>query len=752
MNFFLNSYNMKTIAVTAFAVVFALCVTNAPSAFAETNDLYADIYLPSSIVDNSNDWHYYNGVDFAKKFAAYIVTVDEPYAVSQQMALDIADIRDELKSVYDATTVYHANGTQTYENFSSQLEYGAMANNIVYPQQLVLKMDNGMSFEAAVENLPKGATWHTPRTIPTDQTVIISHLVWSESVTTPVLSMTITPDSVSVGDTLSVVIEVDPIIPNQGLQLITTDGSDSVVDSKNLYPTGGKFVTKIYPHSSWVNGIFTINATYYGGNTSETFQLVTESEPTIPHGEFTLPMGGQENGDGVSAGNHQAFYDEGTANAVIDFTYHQGNYPLKNYKAIGFFTMADGSKGTDIYAVENLVEPKEVFVLDFENTVQGNVTKFTYQLLGGTLVLPTPDPEPEPQQSIEVSTTVQSYKTGDYIGVEGKVRDLYSGTPVSLILKAPNGNLVSIQQVTVSAEKKFSAIYDTNKMKTLMSNDGTYTITAQYGTPNRQATTSFEFDAIATPTPTPAKNTIAPASGSGAPGCEDTRNGCYLPNKLHVKVGQQVTFHNTDSAAHTWTSGKSTDPESIGKLFDTSLVMSGGSSTWTPKDNGTVPYFCMVHPWMSGVIVVGNGHNPEPTPEPHKTTVCHNGKEISIADNAVRKHVKHGDAVGQCPDTTPTPEPSPSFGKWRELYYEQVSKFTEAANKIGGLESENQALDSQINSLENQVDALEQKLTQSENQNYQQNAENKKLKNKVSNLDAIVKEQLKVLIQWVLSK
>ena len=95
------------------------------------------------------------------------------------------------------------------------------------------------------------------------------------------------------------------------------------------------------------------------------------------------------------------------------------------------------------------------------------------------------------QTSIMVTTDKTMYSEGDMIIVTGEVRDLYSGTPVSVIVKAPNGNLVSIAQVSVGADKKFST--EIAAGGALMKTEGTYTITVQYGTENRSATTSFEF-------------------------------------------------------------------------------------------------------------------------------------------------------------------------------------------------------------------------------------------------------------------
>ncbi len=101
-----------------------------------------------------------------------------------------------------------------------------------------------------------------------------------------------------------------------------------------------------------------------------------------------------------------------------------------------------------------------------------------------------------------------------------------------------------------------------------------------------------------------AEVTIEAASGSGAPGCELTAEGCYIPNTATVDVGGVVIFSNTDTAAHTFTSGDPTMPETVQALFDSSLVMAGSTYEWSPTEAGDVPYFCMVHPWMKGLIIV----------------------------------------------------------------------------------------------------------------------------------------------------
>lgn len=89
--------------------------------------------------------------------------------------------------------------------------------------------------------------------------------------------------------------------------------------------------------------------------------------------------------------------------------------------------------------------------------------------------------------------------------------------------------------------------------------------------------------------------------GSAVPGCENT-NECYLPFEITVATGATVSWINDDSAAHTVTSG--TVDTGITDVFDSSLFMSGSVYEFTFDEAGTYDYFCMVHPWMTGKVLV----------------------------------------------------------------------------------------------------------------------------------------------------
>ena len=93
--------------------------------------------------------------------------------------------------------------------------------------------------------------------------------------------------------------------------------------------------------------------------------------------------------------------------------------------------------------------------------------------------------------------------------------------------------------------------------------------------------------------------TVENAAGSSTPGCEPD---CFIPATVTIGAGGMVTFANNDSAAHTSTAGTPADGPS--GVWDSSLVMMGAAYTTPALDAGEYPYFCMVHPWMEGLVIV----------------------------------------------------------------------------------------------------------------------------------------------------
>lgn len=95
------------------------------------------------------------------------------------------------------------------------------------------------------------------------------------------------------------------------------------------------------------------------------------------------------------------------------------------------------------------------------------------------------------------------------------------------------------------------------------------------------------------------------ASGSGSstnPDCVNTRS-CFYPNPLVISVDDTVTWTNKDSLSHTVTSG-TFNADNVGALFDSKVMKSGQTFKFTFTKIGIYDYFCVLHPWMQGQIIV----------------------------------------------------------------------------------------------------------------------------------------------------
>ena len=83
-------------------------------------------------------------------------------------------------------------------------------------------------------------------------------------------------------------------------------------------------------------------------------------------------------------------------------------------------------------------------------------------------------------------------------------------------------------------------------------------------------------------------------------------DGCYTPGTATVDVGGKVIFSNTDTVGiHTFTAGtvNGFTPSATGE-FDTNVLNSGEFDEWIPNSAGEVPYYCSLHTWMQGTIIV----------------------------------------------------------------------------------------------------------------------------------------------------
>lgn len=89
--------------------------------------------------------------------------------------------------------------------------------------------------------------------------------------------------------------------------------------------------------------------------------------------------------------------------------------------------------------------------------------------------------------------------------------------------------------------------------------------------------------------------------GTSVQGCETT-NECYTPYEVTIDVGDKVTWSNEDMAFHTVTSGNPVDGQDV--LFDSGMFKIDEEFAYKFDEPGNFNYFCTLHPWMEGVVIV----------------------------------------------------------------------------------------------------------------------------------------------------
>jgi len=93
---------------------------------------------------------------------------------------------------------------------------------------------------------------------------------------------------------------------------------------------------------------------------------------------------------------------------------------------------------------------------------------------------------------IDFSTDKLIYSDGDVMIISGEIKNMVPGDQLSILIQSPNGNLVALDQLTVSSDNKFST--EIKLGGKLMKTEGTYTIKVQYR--EQSATTSFDFGGV----------------------------------------------------------------------------------------------------------------------------------------------------------------------------------------------------------------------------------------------------------------
>ena len=113
------------------------------------------------------------------------------------------------------------------------------------------------------------------------------------------------------------------------------------------------------------------------------------------------------------------------------------------------------------------------------------------------------------------------------------------------------------------------------------------------------ATTTMSANMTGNSTGSSGGNSVTISPGSSSP----SNGKSFVPDTLTVSKGTTVTWTNGDSTLHTVTSG-SAESGNSGTEFDSSYLAAGKTFQHQFSISGTFDYYCTLHPYMKGKVVV----------------------------------------------------------------------------------------------------------------------------------------------------
>jgi Icc protein len=116
------------------------------------------------------------------------------------------------------------------------------------------------------------------------------------------------------------------------------------------------------------------------------------------------------------------------------------------------------------------------------------------------------------------------------------------------------------------------------------------------GTPAEDVSAILRQAAAALPAAKTQSQTSQPAAASGATVEASIDNFNFTPKELSIKTGTTVRWTNKDDIPHTVTSDD--------KVFGSPVLDTNQNFQFTFANAGTFPYYCRLHPKMTGKVVV----------------------------------------------------------------------------------------------------------------------------------------------------
>jgi plastocyanin len=127
------------------------------------------------------------------------------------------------------------------------------------------------------------------------------------------------------------------------------------------------------------------------------------------------------------------------------------------------------------------------------------------------------------------------------------------------------------------------------------------------------------------------------AEGTGA--VVTMTRGCFTPTVLRVEPGATVVFENDHEVTH----------NVLGLMWGTTDIGTGFEFAQTFPGAGIFPYQCDIHPFMVGVVIVGDGGTPANTDVTLVRAAADSGADASIEEAVKEESVAEDSSGGSFP-------------------------------------------------------------------------------------------------------
>ena len=249
------------------------------------------------------------------------------------------------------------------------------------------------------------------------------------------------------GDHVIITASASEIIPFQGMSFTVTDVDGKVISTGNLFPTNGKFSTKVYLTTiSPVYGTFNINAEYSNKSTTTSFEVLEDIKEDVP---ISLWLDKPAHGLGETVTINGRLNDVWIGNLDLEIT--QTKQSSLSTSGNTGFKILDSVKieGNGSFAYSFKIPDNVARLGDYKITVSkeiGSATIIAHAVKDPETFVPSDDP-------ITIQTDEGIYEFTDKITISGFVKDPFgnssygTGTAVKISISHEDGTPLQINDL-----------------------------------------------------------------------------------------------------------------------------------------------------------------------------------------------------------------------------------------------------------------------------------------------------------------